>query len=173
MCRRFWRARASGSARGVIHSAADGQIRIGSLIPVVPAQIHVRHVVQVAQTAARCELCDLGGAHHRRIVGGVARVVLGEELVIRLRAAVHFVRDDVDVVCILHVGIAAVNGSLQRRAALLFRLEVILLVAIAEENAEFARDVAERLQGGIVRRILGSVCRLTLHILRNLSQNQQ
>ena len=149
-------------ARGVVHLVADHQILIGALIPIGLGQVDVLHrllIVEVMDIAAVCKCCNIPGADGGGIVGVVARHMVAGNLHIALTAAVdthkaeNLIIGDIDVVLILEVGIAAVDGSVHRSSLFALGLEVIEGVVAGDKDSELARNIADFLRRRKIRRI--------------------
>ena len=67
-------------ARGVVHSAADGEVGIGALIPIILLQVDVGRIVQILQDALVGEVGHIIGADHRGIVDIAAGHIVGVQL---------------------------------------------------------------------------------------------
>ena len=149
-------------ARGVVHSAADGEVGIGALIPIILLQVDVGRIVQILQDALVGEVCHIVGAYHGGIVDIVAGHIVGVQLG-KAGAAAHCggVRHDILVgnvhaVVVGKIAVAAENGTVHCGAVLAVRLIVIPCPVAGNEKAEVARKRKRGCVGqigGVFRRL--------------------
>ena len=144
----------------VVHLSVDRKVRVGFLIPVILAQVQMRDVVEVVDITAVSERGHVVSTDHRRVVIGFAGHVVAVDSGISVAASVRRIEaddilvQDIDVVFVLDVHIAAVNGRFDRSSAFAVRLEIVAGKVSADQNVEIPGDIADFLRRGKIRRIL-------------------
>ena len=109
--------------------------------------------------AAVCQRGDIPGADGSGIVGMIARHMVLGDLHITLAAAVdpheaeNLIIGDVDIVFVLEVRIAAIDGGVHRSSLFALGLEVIEGVVPGDQDLKLARNIADLLRRRNIRRV--------------------